>query len=167
MPRIYAEGQPRRPRRRVASMRPGHFAPDICRIAPSPSGRDSCFNEAGAFCPGYIFFRLSYDFSQVLASMRPGHFAPDICLRPRASSAMRPMASMRPGHFAPDIYHRRRRELPYGRGASMRPGHFAPDISRAAPPPAPPPHGFNEAGAFCPGYIHAPPPRKAGEVALQ
>ena len=63
---------------------------------------------------------------------------------------------MRPGHFAPDIPHQ-----PVGRSreaaASMRPGHFAPDITAARTSSCPRSAGFNEAGAFCPGYYDGRP----------
>ena len=36
-----------------ASMRPGHFAPDIFDPDKPYDARIPSFNEAGAFCPGY------------------------------------------------------------------------------------------------------------------
>ena len=61
---------------------------------------------------------------------------------------------MRPGHFAPDIamelWAKRK-----GYAASMRPGHFAPDIRIIEEEIDMHTIGFNEAGAFCPGYCFA------------
>ena len=85
-----------------ASMRPGHFAPDIPNAIQSVHVRLLRFNEAGAFCPGYFRDGHDHEAESGEASMRPGHFAPDI----GRGAALRhggDHASMRPGHFAPDI----------------------------------------------------------------
>ena len=77
MPRIFALIGDREGVEDDASMRPGHFAPDIIHRAEP-------VNE------------------HIRASMRPGHFAPDI-EHLRLVVACQRVASMRPGHFAPDI----------------------------------------------------------------
>ena len=159
-----------------ASMRPGHFAPDISAGSATCTTSPRCFNEAGAFCPGYCRGRGWAAPGHTAASMRPGHFAPDIrprhqlvarhsgCFneagafcpgyfrRPGAGARAARLASMRPGHFAPDIYPAAVQARRAGEGASMRPGHFAPDISSARRATARQRSRFNEAGAFCPGY---------------
>ena len=121
----------RRPGRRAgrarASMRPGHFAPDMTPKS-GPRSTTRRFNEAGAFCPGYCR-RPAADVRVVrAASMRPGHFAPDI--RRRTARAVRRMRSFNEaGAFCPGYL----TNFTNGHGtidASMRPGHFAPDMRR-------------------------------------
>ena len=59
-------------------------------------------------------------------------------------------ASMRPGQTAPECGFRIRRDIEFAE-ASMRPGQTAPECGDKAVVNGLDPHGFNEAGADCPG----------------
>ena len=121
----------------LASMRPGHCAPE--------KGR----SDGDAVCAGSG------------ASMRPGHCAPEKGPQRSASAApshrFNEAGALCPGKRAPPAYPRRAARL-----ASMRPGHCAPEKGR---PPCRPASGsarFNEAGALCPGKSSGYPRRPMG-----
>ena len=122
-------------------MRPGHFAPDIRHDPAKPYDARTRFNEAGAFCPGYLWNAPpQYALSQH-ASMRPGHFAPDIRLR------------------------RGTRTFPsWGFNEA---GAFCPGYAVRAPCQTWQPGCFNEAGAFCPGYLGEHKARVVSAMRLQ
>ena len=64
-----------------ASMRPGQTAPE-CHWRPlSASFFATCFNEAGADCPGMRHDPAASARTQSDASMRPGQTAPECQLR--------------------------------------------------------------------------------------
>ena len=66
-----------RPRFRLASMRPGHCAPEKGFAYASGISVLHRFNEAGALCPGKGAVQLHQVPLPPVASMRPGHCAPE------------------------------------------------------------------------------------------
>ena len=92
------------------------------------------FNEAGADCPGIPGADWDYDCPRFQASMRPGQTAPVFLARGERRRRMTRYASMRPGQTAP--------VFPFRRWKAFRRRH-----------------GFNEAGADCPGIPALPQSR--------
>ena len=154
-------------------MRPGQTAPE-CEFEPPKKGYDmSCFNEAGADCPGMPahceqavvprngFNEAGADCPGMLHSQaraehtrrrfnEAGADCPGMRLERRNDARLFRIASMRPGQTAPECA-----ACPENQTRSAtrfnEAGADCPGMPQCCRPKSPIPRSFNEAGADCPG----------------